>query len=70
MTELIDWLREHIFTSFLKKKEGIGIRNFKRIYFPEPLWPFYGGPYKKKLESYKVGHWKFSFGRDATIKEE
>ena len=44
--------------------------------FPEPLWPFYGVHYKK-LESYKVGHWKISqlkfyiiFGQYVTFKEE
>ena len=55
ITEFSDWLWEHIFASFSRKNKGMEIRNPSRLFFPEPLWPFYGGPYKKIQKHTKLG---------------
>ena len=47
ITEFSDWLWENVFTFFQGKKKGMKIWNPERLFFPEPLWPFYGGLYKK-----------------------
>ena len=43
ITEFSDWLWEHIFASFSKKKERNGYSESLATLFPEQLCPFYGG---------------------------